>query len=395
MIGLLGAVMMVFNTIRKEKLTMTSGILGSIAFSFTFSLICFITADINNTKDFAYATYVISLVLWLFGAYGLCSLYRLIHGQTSFRLVTYYLAAVCASQCIIALMIDNIPAIQIFVDSFAVQGQEFYEEVDRLYGVGAALDPAGVRFSVVLIMIAATLNHDVTTRKSITNILFLLLSFFIIAVVGNIISRTTILGLSLASGYFILFSGVFRLRITQDAIKLATWFALFLVSAVMISVFLYETNEAFYKYMRFAFEGFFNWVEQGEWRTDSTDKLNSNMWIWPTDFKTWMIGSGLFDGFIYSTDIGYCRFILYCGLIGFSVFALFFVYLPMYFARANPAYTIMFLLMMALSFMIWVKVATDIFQFYALFFCLDRFVNDRVPFQNRSYENRVLHPRYI
>ncbi|WP_207774339.1 hypothetical protein [Sphingobacterium corticibacter] len=395
MIGLLGAVMMVFNTIRKEKLTMTSGILGSIAFSFTFSLICFITADINNTKDFAYATYVISLVLWLFGAYGLCSLYRLIHGQTSFRLVTYYLAAVCASQCIIALMIDNIPAIQIFVDSFAVQGQEFYEEVDRLYGVGAALDPAGVRFSVVLIMIAATLNHDVTTRKSITNILFLLLSFFIIAVVGNIISRTTILGLSLASGYFILFSGVFRLRITQDAIKLATWFALFLVSAVMISVFLYETNEAFYKYMRFAFEGFFNWVEQGEWRTDSTDKLNSNMWIWPTDFKTWMIGSGLFDGFIYSTDIGYCRFILYCGLIGFSVFALFFVYLPMYFARANPQYTIMFLLMMALSFMIWVKVATDIFQFYALFFCLDRFVNDRVPFQNRSYENRVLHPRYI
>ncbi len=395
MVGLLGGIMMTFNTVRQERLTITSGILGSIAFSFLFSLICFIATDINGTQDYAYASYIVSLSVWFFGAYGLSCIYRLTHGEVSFRLTTFYLAAVCAAQCIVALMIDNIPSVQIFIDSFAMQGQEFYDEVDRLYGIGAALDPAGVRFSVTLILITAVLNHDQETRNNTSYILFLLVTFFIITVVGNIISRTTILGVGCASIYFLLGSGIFRIRITHDAIKLATWFVLFIISAVILSVYFYETNEAFHKYIRFAFEGFFNYVEQGEWRTDSTDKLNREMWVWPNDFKTWMIGSGLFDGFAYSTDIGYCRFILYCGLIGFSVFAAFFVYLPMHFAKANPQYTFMFLLMMALSFMIWLKVATDIFQFYALFFCLDRFSDDRIPFQNRSYENRVLHPRYV
>ena len=45
--------------------------------------------------------------------------------------------------------------------------------------------------------------------------------------------------------------------------------------------------------MRFAFEGFFNWVEKGEWSTSSTEKLNREMWIWPNDQRTWLIGSGL------------------------------------------------------------------------------------------------------
>ncbi|MFD2598315.1 hypothetical protein ACFSQ3_05065 [Sphingobacterium corticis] len=395
LVGMLGGAMMVYNTIKKEKITLTSGILGAIAFSFLFSLICFIAADTNSTNDYAYATYTLSLTIWFFGAYGLCSLYRSIHREVNFRILTFYVASVCAGQCIIALAIDNIPSFQVFVDSFVAIDKDFFDEIDRLYGIGAALDPAGVRFSVALIMIAAVLNHDLKTRANTSYILFLLISFFIITVVGNIISRTTILGLACASTYFLFSSGVFKTKISQEAVKLAALFFVFLILAATISTYLYQTNEAFHNYMRFAFEGFFNWVEQGEWRTDSTDKLNRTMWIWPEDFKTWMIGSGLFDGFFYGTDIGYCRFILYCGLIGFSVFATFFVYLPLYFARGTPKLTFMFLLLMALSFMIWVKVATDIFQFYALFFCLDRFLDNKGFYQNRAYENRVLRPRYV
>lgn len=47
------------------------------------------------------------------------------------------------------------------------------------------------------------------------------------------------------------------------------------------------------------------------------------MWIWPENLKGWLIGTGLFANFVYSTDIGYCRFILYCGLIGFGTFIAF------------------------------------------------------------------------
>ena len=79
------------------------------------------------------------------------------------------------------------------------------------------------------------------------------------------------------------------------------------------------------------------------------------MWIWPEDQRTWLIGSGLFDNFVYSTDIGYCRFILYCGLIGFSVFAFLFVYLGAAFALKEPKYRLMFLIFMLLTFVFGLK----------------------------------------
>lgn len=135
--------------------------------------------------------------------------------------------------------------------------------------------------------------------------------------------------------------------------------------------FLYKTNPYYYEMLRFAFEGFFNWMETGVWRTDSTDKLDAIMWIWPSDLKTWLIGSGLFGNFIYSTDIGYCRFILYCGLIGFSIFVLFFVYNAVVFSRNNPAYRNLFLSLFVFALIVWLKVSTDIFLIFALFYWLD------------------------
>ena len=67
------------------------------------------------------------------------------------------------------------------------------------------------------------------------------------------------------------------------------------------------------------------------------------MWRWPEDDKTWIIGSGWYGGFVYSTDIGYCRLILYSGLIGFVTFASSFVYYAYYFARKYPRYFWLFL----------------------------------------------------
>ena len=85
-----------------------------------------------------------------------------------------------------------------------------------------------------------------------------------------------------------------------------------------------------------------------------------------------MIGSGLFlsksGDFTYFSDIGYCRIIFYSGLIGFTVFGLYFVYNAIYFAIRYPRYRYIFLLMIVVTFVIWSKVATDIFQLYALFY---------------------------
>ncbi len=104
----------------------------------------------------------------------------------------------------------------------------------------------------------------------------------------------------------------------------------------------------------------------------STDKLNSKMWIWPSDTSGWVIGTGLYSNFIYNTDIGYCRFILYCGIVGFSIFASFFVYNAYASYRILPSiYADFSIALLILCFVIWYKVSTDIFQIYALFYCMD------------------------
>lgn len=373
-LAIVGIVLAGYNSIKEEKITLPKGIVVPACIAVVFSIICLISTDINHSDDYSYASYIVSFFVWLGGAYAVCMAIKRVHGVVDFKLLTYYLAGVCLSQCILALMIDNIPALQQLVDSVVRQGQEFLQEVGRLYGIGASLDPAGVRFSLVLIMIAGLLGNDEETRRNNFIITLLLIAFFTIAVVGNMISRTTIIGLGCAVVYFIISSGLFRMLIKYDAIKLGVLFAILLLSAIVISVYLYNSSDAFYNYSRFAFEGFFNWAEKGEWRTDSTDKLNREMWIWPQDQRTWIIGSGLFDDFIYSTDVGYCRFILYCGLIGFSVFAFLFVYLGVFFSVKIPKYRWMFLIFIGLAFTVWLKVATDIFLIYALFFCLDQFI---------------------
>lgn len=78
------------------------------------------------------------------------------------------------------MMIDNIPAFQQLVDSVVLQGQDFFQEVDRLYGIGAALDPAGVRFSLILVMIAGLLANDEDIRQNNIAIAMLLIAFLLL-----------------------------------------------------------------------------------------------------------------------------------------------------------------------------------------------------------------------
>lgn len=395
-LAVLGAMFAGLNWLREGEIKISKGFLLSVVLALLFSFISFYSTDINKTTDYAYATYITSFAVWYFGAYAICTFIKAVHGQLDFKLFTFYATAICVFQCAAALLIDNIPSFKILVDSYVSQGQEFFEEVDRLYGIGAALDPAGVRFSIILLMITAVLNNDEEVRNNGWAISLLLISFFFIAIIGNAISRTTVIGLGSSLAYFIIGSSVFKRAVQNYSSKLSLLFGFFLVVAIGLSIYLYQTNAEFYDQMRFAFEGFFNYVEHGEWRTDSTDKLNREMWIWPQDQQTWLIGSGLFDNYVYSTDIGYCRFILYCGLIGFSVFALLFVVNALVFMRRHPQYWMFFMILLAFTFVIWFKVATDIFFIYAVFYCIDSLKVTESSVENEEvYENSVLHPRYI
>lgn len=370
MLAVLGFVLYLLNSVGQKGVVASKGLLGAALIASIFSFVCYYSAEINHTDDYSYATYITSFFVWIAAAYAVCQFIKLVHKEANIKYLTFYLAGVCFVQCVIALMIDNIGAVESLVNAVFVGGS-YYGDLGRLYGIGAALDPAGVRFTVVLIMMTAVIAFDQTVRKNRKVIFQLVICYFTIAVVGNMIARTTSVGLILSLILLIIGTKIIGLVITSRFFRFyAIFFGLLLVT-IVIAGYLYNTNAAFHDNLRFAFEGFFNWMEEGRWYTNSTDILTKKMWVWPEDAHTWTIGSGWFGGYKYSTDVGYCRFVLYCGLIGLSIFSIFFVYNGLIFYLRDKAYRLLFLFLIAVTFIVWRKVATDIFQFYALFYCLD------------------------
>lgn len=367
----IGAPLLFVQLLRSQRIEMSRQLFTAAALAIVFSMVCYIATDLNRTDDFAYATYYMSFAIWLLAGYTVVYVIRKVHGIVDFHVLTYYLAAVSLGQCVLALWMDSAPAVQSFVDRYVEQGQAFAQEVDRLYGIGASLDNAGVRFSLVLIMLSALFTRDLFQKRNMLLTVVLLILFFALFILGNIISRTTSIGGAFALIYMFFSTGLFNRIIRMEFIRFFTILFILMLVAILLAMYFYDHNPLFRGYMRFAFEGFFNFYETGEWRTDSTDKLSMNMWVWPTDTRTWLIGTGLFDGWIFNTDIGYCRFVLYCGIVGFSVFASFFIFNALAFMAKYKKYKLVFLLLLAFSFTLWFKVSTDIFLIYALFYCIE------------------------
>ena len=291
--------------------------------------------------------------------------------------MTLFLSLVCVIQCILAIIIDNNPSVQQFVDHYFIQGQVFLQRVHRIYGIGANLDPAGVRFSVVLLLMGHQMSSGGKTIDSFWLSFYYFAAYAIIVIIGSVISRTTWVGaimgiLYMTVSYFKIHRGFISKQQTRF------WFLLggIVLTTVVISMWFYNHNPDFRQNLRFGFEGFFNWAETGVFRTDSTDKLNLTMWVWPSDTRSWIIGTGLFDNWIYGTDIGYCRYTLYCGIIGLIIFSIFFIFNGFSVARLFPGTNILALFLIALTFIIWLKVSTDIFFVYALLFSIHSLGSD-------------------
>lgn len=344
------------------------------------SLASLISMTLNDTPDAVYLTYIISMWVWLGGAYTVVSLMKAVHGKVSVEIVCHYLTAVCVMQCILAILIDNYPLVRILVDSI-FSGAQFYFEKERLYGIGCALDVAGGRFAAVLIMIAFLLLNISKQKKDNLKLVLLLVSFVIIAVIGNMIGRTTTVGLILS--IFIIVMGLYINQGVQLT-KLRNWILGFVLVAIGIFVYLYNTSEYWHDYLEFGFEGFFSLVETGRWEVHSNEMLQEGF-IFPDNIRGWLIGDGYFGdtnivdpyyigptwyGFYKGTDAGYSRFLFYFGLLGLIAFSAFFVKVCQVCMRTLPQYKYMFLAILCLNFLIWIKVSTDIFIVFAPFLCL-------------------------
>ena len=367
-LAVLGVLCFFYDAYRKQRgLIVSSVFLWGGIFAVIYSVINLVAVEVNDTNDYSYANYVMTYVTWVFSVYPAIRSMRIVHGRVTIALITYYLAGLSVFQCITGILNDNYPAFQAFTDSIVFWERDFFTEIDRIRCFSIALDSAGVRFALVLILISAVICMDEEVQQSKNKIILLFISYMIISGLGNMVARTTSTGMMI--GLLLLFSksNLIGLKVRTSMVKTMSIFLTLLVVFGSIGVVLYNTNDYFYSQFHFAFEGFFNLFEKGEFTTGSTEVLQT-MWHWPEDNKTWIIGTGLYGGYLYATDIGYCRLILYSGLIGFTTFALSFVYYAYFFARKYPRYFWLFLCFLAMTFIVWSKVSTDILLIYAFFF---------------------------
>ena len=350
------------------------------------SLVGFVAVVYNDTHDYTYASYVMSMWVWAGAAYVVMELIRKVHGKISVELVAHYLIVVCVLQCIFALLIDRIPAFEQAVNS-VVSGLGFVElntldKMNRLYGIGASLDVAGTRFSAVLVMIAFLVTR-LESKKQNLYLPFYIIAVFIIGTVGNMMSRTTTVGLILFIAYLVYNSRIYVLKITPEVRNIFGWLAGSLLVLIPILIYLYHTDMDVRNNLRFAFEGFFSLAEEGRWNVHSNEILK-NMYVFPDNLKTWFIGDGYFDnpyysdsepyyvgpkmgGFYMGTDVGYLRFIFYFGLLGLFLFSYFICLSGKVCMQKFKKEKALFVLLLMLNFIVWFKVSTDIFLVFALF----------------------------
>ena len=381
LLAVLGAASLLFSFIQRKEFVVSKDILVLLILSTIVNAFTILSVTYNHTPEKSYTEYLVSTSVWLLSAYGACSLIRLAHGRIDFPLLIDYLSTACVFQCIAALLIRFIPEVQTFVDGLFVQGQDILRKADRLYGIGASLDVAGTRFACVLAALPVRLYVE-QQKLSRKGLFLLIASYIFVTTVGSIIARTTLVGIAIGLAYLgILFlKDIFSGEASLKGRLAWTWI-LAIIVVVPAGILLYQTSAEMRSLLRFGFEGFFNLAETGEFRTSSSDFLLNKMTIFPEEAKTYLIGDGYFEnsrndinylgdatmmGFYMGTDIGYLRFIFLFGVPGLIAISLVMIYAALTAAKSFPKHKWAFYLALICGFVIWFKVATDVFPFLAI-----------------------------
>lgn len=376
-----GLIIFIMDRILGKEFRVTNDFLWLSLLAIGLSIWARISMGYNHTNDGTYASYFMSLWVWLGGAYAVVWLIRQVHGEVNVEIIGNYLIGVCTLQCILAYSMTLFPALNDFINSLMGDADAYMGKSEsRMHGLGAALDPSGLRFAAVLIVDAALFLQARKDNNGKKAILYTL-AFIIISVIGNMIARSTTLGIVLAVGY-VLVTYLNHLD-GEINLKFITVTIILLLAGVYTAIRLYRSNAAFQSHLRFAFEGFFSLAEKGRWEVRSNEILKG-MVIWPETMKTWIIGDGYCEnpskdpnflgviqgGYYMGTDIGYLRFIFYFGLPGMLMMVGVFIKVALTCMRNLKGYEWLFLFMLLSNLAGWFKVTSDILMIFAPFLIL-------------------------
>lgn len=384
-IAVLGLLLWIVGMIQGRSSLVSKSMIKLSAWAMGVSVISMLSLSYNNATDTAYVGYIVSMWVWVGAAYGVCFFIKSIHKKISIAIVCNYFIGVCVAQCLFALFNEYIPSFNLLINKLVIQqSQDYLELVDRMYGIGAAFDTAGTRFSCALIMIAFLLTNNMN-KQSICTIYVYILSYIFISIVGNMVARTTSAGMVIGICYMLVKSNVISLQVSRGYMRVLKPLLFLVLISIPIVMALYS-NPNVKPLLDFAFEGFIKMAETGSFETGSTNEM---LLMWkklPEETKTWIIGDGYFSSphftnpyyvgyhkwtFYMGTDIGYLRFIYYFGLVGLCCFFFFFIKCAQECISLHPKYKAIFVGILLMNFIIWAKVATDLFCVFALFLMTD------------------------
>lgn len=287
-----------------------------------------LTSFINAGFDYWFIQNIFLTLIFLFSSYGVVKFIQIIYKDSfSVKVLFQYIVGAIALHNLIALVGFLVPGIGEGINSFQNQDSDATTVIDsimmfqsRIIGLGIGTFFTGGITSSLALMICSYLI--VIERGRMMTYVYILL-FLFLALTGMFISRTTIVGFILAMIYMFVapwFLGKFEGRVAK---RNRVSFLFFLVTLTFsIVLFLGIENLMENSAFNHAFELFVSLEKSGSISTSSTEHMKG-MYIFPDNFKTWIIGDGKFNfngAYYKETDVGYLRLIYYYGVFGAVIY---------------------------------------------------------------------------
>lgn len=343
------------------------------------TLMSLIALLINGTADTTFVTFPITVILIFSACNFTLSLIKRMTGSVTVEKVIYYFVWAVNIQMFFVVLFLAVPSLKDVLQGILTEElRELPEERTtilsfRVTGFGAAYFGAGVVNSI-----AVLLSVYQIVRKNFKDCRFYYLSLILIFIVGNALSRTTLVGFIIAFTYLVF---AYPKGFIRSFIKTSPLIVILLVFAIP-KINLSDDME---QQARFAFEIFYNYFEEGSLETGSSNDLLNSYSIQPTGLKTWIIGDGRFVGntgetTYMETDSGFMRLIFYFGVIGLFLMVLFHYRMGkiMDIVLNDKTLSLLFLIMfLASNFKGWNLFAV----YYGLFMFLPRECKDKIIYE--------------
>lgn len=352
-------------TFRFERST-----IGICMAAFSVIAVTMLSEFINLSSDMSFIWLLILTLISFCGAYFIAEVMKIKDDTITFENIVFYLTLAALLQMVLTIMLFTVPGFSIIAQTllrFADLTTEVMESHAglRLMGFGTSFFNSGYIHGLVLIAIGAVVRQN---QISSGRQLFYLLAFLFISIISIIASRTTLVGFGL--GGLLMLKTIFKHSKKNLLIVLATAAA---IVGVIIANLSEETLALFGRLLNYGFELFINYFTKHEIRTNSTD-IMMNMYVFPDNLKTWLIGDGYFTDptlpgsyYYMGTDIGYCRLLFLFGIVGTLTFCLYEMYI-LYQIYLNSGTTKAFVVMVGILFLVVnLKGFADLAQYAILF----------------------------